>query len=113
MAVQPLKSLAISASALGASSLDIRISGTLLGLTLFVLSFCKLKKIESFIPQVLIHGIQLSLGLLLITQGYQQSLGLAPLMLFLALGIIVFLILADQIWNLPLLGFSVMASYWL
>lgn len=69
MAVQPLKAVAVAALALGATAAEISLSGFLVGLFCLALSFLPVDKIADKVPRHLIHGLQLALGIMLMTQG--------------------------------------------
>lgn len=75
ISVQPLKSIAIASIAIGASSLEIRLSGALLGITCLFITFFNVNQLAKKIPQYLIHGVQASLGVLLIFQGIKTGFG--------------------------------------
>lgn len=71
MSVQPLKSIAIAALAVGATSTEVRISGAALGLVCLFIIVARLDRFASRVPSSLVHGIQLSLGLILLQQGFK------------------------------------------
>lgn len=74
MSVQPLKSIAIAGLSIGASSLEIRTAGILLGLIfLFGLLF-DLNSFAKKVPERIIHGVQVGLGLILIQQSLKYLL---------------------------------------
>lgn len=73
MPVQPLKSIVVGAVALGASAGEVRIAALCLGL--FCLALIPLHKLERHVPRHLIHGIQFSLGVLLLLKGLQWTWG--------------------------------------
>jgi len=74
MPVQPLKSLVVAALALGASAADVCWSGFIVGFLCFLLSFCNPNKYASYVPRHLVHGLQLGLGVMLITKGLSGGL---------------------------------------
>jgi MFS superfamily sulfate permease-like transporter len=71
MAVQPLKSVVVSALAIGASALEISVSGLVVGVICLVLSFCYADRLASLVPKHLVHGLQLALGVLLMVKGVE------------------------------------------
>jgi sulfate permease, SulP family len=71
--VQPLKSIAISAAALGATQAEIRLSGAALGFVCVFLAFTPVNRLMKQIPVHIIHGLQFSLGLLLIQKGMESN----------------------------------------
>ncbi|MCM2279946.1 MAG: hypothetical protein NDJ89_17875 [Oligoflexia bacterium] len=73
LSVQPLKSIAIAAVSLGASALEVRIAGAFLGAFCLALLVLDVEAIARRVPLALIHGIQLSLGVLLILQGLKAA----------------------------------------
>lgn len=104
--VQPLKSIAIAAIALGASQVEVRAAGALLGLTCFVLSFLPINQFVSKIPRPLIHGVQLGLGILLITQGVKIGFPIfstQPIWWLVLMGLIGAMLFTSQ-FSVPLLG---------
>lgn len=74
MSVQPLKSIAIAAIALGASSLEVRVSGALLGATCLLLVVAHTYRYSPKVPRHLIHGVQLGLGVILVLKGSEMAL---------------------------------------
>lgn len=74
MAVQPLKSIAIAALAVGATAAEIQISMVLLSAVFFFLLSLKSEKWLQLVPESWVHALQLSLGLLLINQGVDAGL---------------------------------------
>ena len=69
MSVQPLKSIAIAALALGASLQEIRLAALLLAACCLLLSAGEVDRLAARIPVRLIHGLQLGLGVILAVQG--------------------------------------------
>ncbi len=88
MPVQPLKSIVVGAVALGASAGEVRLAT--LGIGLFCLSVMLLpvERIEKCIPRHLIHGIQFSLGVLLVTNGIEWVWGEGSVIYFTALALL-------------------------
>ncbi|MCP1727280.1 MFS superfamily sulfate permease-like transporter [Natronospira proteinivora] len=64
--VQPLKSLSIMAIAAGASAQELQAAGLLLGAIYFTISFMNVNRLAGRIPDVLVHGFQLGLGIMLL-----------------------------------------------
>ena len=75
ISVQPLKSIAIAAVAVGASSQEVRVSGFVLAVFCLTISLLDVNALARRIPVVLIHGIQAGLGAILILQGGKIALG--------------------------------------
>lgn len=71
MSVQPLKAIAIAAVVSGASFLEIRVAGGLLGALCLMLLFFPLERWVQNIPKYVVHGIQLGLGLMLMKRGIE------------------------------------------
>src|SRR3990167_964555 len=71
MPVQPLKSIVVGAIALGASANEVRMASVGIGLFCLSMALLPVNQFEKYIPRHLIHGIQFSLGVLLILKGVQ------------------------------------------
>lgn len=79
MPVQPLKSVVIAALAMGASAAEVSWSGSAVGIACLALSFCRADKFAALVPKHLVHGLQMALGIMLITKGFQLGMaGLFP-----------------------------------
>ncbi|MCK5893355.1 MAG: hypothetical protein KAG53_02855 [Endozoicomonadaceae bacterium] len=105
MSVQPLKSVVIAALALGATTLEVHLSGFLVGLLCLSLLFAPVNKLANQIPRRLIHGLQLGLGIILVTQGMKMAgLGESYEWIFLFVFFVGSLILLDFYTNISLLG---------
>jgi hypothetical protein len=89
MSVQPLKSVVVGALALGASAADIRVAGVGIGLFCLAVALLPVMRLEKYIPRHLIHGVQFSLGLLLILKGVQWAWGDSDALSLLAVGVFV------------------------
>jgi sulfate permease, SulP family len=91
MPVQPLKSIVIAAIGLGATQIEIQLSGALLGLYCLLLLFFDVNKLAAKVPAALVQNIQFALGVLLI----QQAISSAPnsQQLFLGIALVLFFIL--------------------
>lgn len=113
MAIQPLKSIAIAAIGVGASTVEVRVAAALLGLTCLLLLLAPLKTLASKIPAVLVHGIQLGLGVILIRKGLEMGLDMTADLLYFMAFIALALSLAFIIQNthLPLLGMVAFAGF--
>ena len=72
MSVQPLKSIAIAAIALGATAAEIQMSTFLLSVVFFVLLFLKTEKWLHYFSESWIHALQVALGILLLLQGFDS-----------------------------------------
>jgi MFS superfamily sulfate permease-like transporter len=105
MSVQPLKSVVVGALALGASSADIRIAGVGIGLFCLAVALLPVARLEKYIPRHLIHGVQFSLGLLLILKGVQWAWGDGAVSSFLAVAVFVpAAIFVQSRMTMPVLG---------
>lgn len=69
MSVQPLKSVVVTALAVGASMAEIRLSGLIIGVLCLALSYMPSNRWAAKVPRSLIHGLQFGLGILLIIKG--------------------------------------------
>jgi len=78
--VQPLKSLAITAIAVGASVAELRIAGATLGIIFLIIALADVDRLARLVPAVVVHGIQLGLGVILLLKAL-TLIGLEPLML--------------------------------
>lgn len=74
MSVQPLKSVVVAALAIGATETEVSISGFIVGLLCLVLSFCNADKLAKLVPRHLVHGLQMALGILLMTKGFESGM---------------------------------------
>lgn len=78
--IQPLKSLAITAIAVGASVAEIRIAGAALGGIFLLVALADVDRLARLVPAVIVHGIQLGLGVMLLLKAL-ALLGLEPVAL--------------------------------
>jgi sulfate permease, SulP family len=69
MSIQPLKSIAVAAIAVGASSGEVRWAGAILGMFCLLASLIDVDSLSKKIPVPLIHGVQAGLGIMLIQRG--------------------------------------------
>lgn len=87
MPVQPLKSLVITAIAIPASFLEVRVATFLLGSICLLCCWLRGPAYLAYIPKRFIHGIQVALGIILMLKGVGLvsgfSLWLLPLVLIL------------------------------
>ena len=108
MPVQPLKAIAIAAIVSGSSFLEIRLAGALLGLLCLASLMLPIDRLKDRIPKHVIHGIQLSLGVMLMRRGLEILIPLFPHLwniptLFLGVGCTLSLCLGRVV-NLSVLG---------
>jgi sulfate permease, SulP family len=105
MSVQPLKSVAIAAIAMGASMEEVRLSAFAVGVVCLLLSFFPANKMAEKIPRRLIHGLQLGLGVVLMLKGI-DALMLNPTTIYIAIFILLTLaiIFISELSTLPVLG---------
>lgn len=105
MAVQPLKSISVSAIALGASFNEIRIAAFSLGIFCVALTFLNIESWAKRVPIAIVHQIQVGLGVLLVTQGLKASTNwgviLAALMVF----------MFPIVKNVPLMGLIALLGF--
>lgn len=101
--VQPLKSLSITAIATGASAFELQLAGALLGLIYFGISFASVDRLARRVPDALVHGFQLALGVLLVLTAIRLLGGDVPGLALAAAGGAA-VILAGRATRLPLLG---------
>ncbi|MCM2324345.1 MAG: putative sulfate/molybdate transporter [Oligoflexia bacterium] len=110
MSVQPLKSIAIASVAVGASSGEVRAAGALLAAACLGLLLFDVNALARKVPDSLIHGMQLSLGVLLLLQGAAillaapTSASLAPASVAVAVAILAVLLLSPRLTTFPVLG---------
>lgn len=105
MAVQPLKSISISAIALGASDGEIRIAAFCLGVFCMALTFFDIEFWAKRVPIAIVHQIQVGLGVLLVTQGLKASTNWGVILV--ALIIFVFPVIKD----IPVMGLVAMLGF--
>lgn len=89
MPVQPLKSIVVAALALGASAGDVRIAGLGIGLFCVTLALLPVDRLEKKFPRHIIHGIQFSLGILLLLKGIEWTWGEGSMISLVAMGLFV------------------------
>lgn len=65
MPVQPLKSVVVTALAIGATAAEIRWSGLCVGAVCLGLSFMYADRLARLVPRHLVHGLQMALGVML------------------------------------------------
>ncbi|MEY4615443.1 MAG: hypothetical protein RJB66_403 [Pseudomonadota bacterium] len=117
MPVQPLKSVAMAAVAIGASFAEIRWAGAGIGFFCILLLF-KGKKIDSIlskVPLILIHQLQVGLGVLLILQSVQSAskASLPPLEIALCFVFVSALLWRSEWRGVPLLGLSATIAFFI
>ncbi|MCB0403922.1 MAG: putative sulfate/molybdate transporter [Bdellovibrionales bacterium] len=105
MPIQPLKSVAIAAIALGASGTEVRVAGALVGLVCIALLLANPNEMAGKIPISLIHGVQMALGFLLVLKG-MSFLGrsLPPVTNIAVLVLIAGILIGAEMSWFPLLG---------
>lgn len=105
MAVQPLKSVAVAALALGATAGEIAASGFAVGAVCLLLSFCKADSLAAKVPRHLVHGLQLALGILLMWKGAQWGLQAAsPLVMLGFAAAVLVILIASHKTQQPVMG---------
>jgi sulfate permease, SulP family len=111
MSVQPLKSVVVTALALGASSAEVTCSGLIVGLCCVALSYCDADRLASLVPRHLVHGLQIALGIMLMTKGVEGGLlnvGTSMKMLF--MGLSVAMVVLSWRSNKPVIGWMAIAG---
>lgn len=98
MSVQPLKSIAIAALAIGATPTEIRLAGAFLGLTCLALTLCDVNAYARRVPRTLVQGLQAGLGVILARQGLKYGVSV-PLVALVAA-----MIFVPRFFKLHLLG---------
>ena len=101
--VQPLKSLAITAIAVGASLAEVRIAGAALGVIFLVIALADVDRLARLVPAVIVHGIQLGLGVILLLKAL-ALLGLDPLLLAAAAASVLAILALTRATGRPVLG---------
>lgn len=105
MAVQPLKSVAVAALALGATAGEIAVSGVAVGVVCLLLSFCNADNLAAKVPRHLVQGLQMALGILLMWKGAEWGLGAAsPLFIAAFVAAVVVILYAGHKTQLPVMG---------
>lgn len=107
--VQPLKSMAIVAIASGASVGELRLAGAAIGVILLLLSTIRIERWAERVPDLLVHGFQLGLGVLLLLTA-RRLVGEAPWPLLGVAGLAALLMAASSLTRLPLLGLCATAG---
>lgn len=103
MSVQPLKSIAIAAIAVGATAAEIQMSTLLLSAIFFIFLFFKTEKWLHYFPESWIHSLQVALGILLLRQGF-ESVAVAKSDILLVLVLSATLIYLIKKYDWPILG---------
>lgn len=108
MAVQPLKSIAVAALAVGGTVAEIRWSGALLGAGCVGLLFLPVERLARQVPVVVVHQLQVGLGVLLILQGATAAGGWDALLQsgpgILTLCAVAWMVFFPEVRGVPLLG---------
>ncbi len=108
VSIQPLKSVAIAALALGAGSEEIRFSGMILGA--FFLVGAVFRKTPLPVPEPVIRSVQTALGTLLVMQGF-RNVSLGPVELALTLLAVTVFFILDRRSRLPVLGIASLVAF--
>lgn len=101
--VQPLKSLSIVAIASGATLSELQVAGVLLGTIYLLVSFMDVDRLARIVPDALVHGFQLGLGVMLLLTAL-GLLGATPLELAIVIAAGAVVVLLTRCTGLPLLG---------
>lgn len=101
--VQPLKSLSIVAIAAGVSLAELQVAALLLGAIYLSISFMQVDRVAARVPDVLVHGFQLGLGVMLLLTAL-RLLGATPGELALVVAAGAGVIVLTRLTGLPLLG---------
>ncbi len=109
MPVQPLKSIVVGALALSASATDVRVAGIGIGLFCLALAALPVDRFEKYIPRHIVHGIQFSLGVLLLLKGVEWTWGEGSVTSLVAMGLFVpAAIFIQSRMTIPVLGIVAM-----
>ncbi|MGK5087116.1 gephyrin-like molybdotransferase Glp [Bdellovibrionota bacterium FG-2] len=73
MSVQPLKSIALAALAVGASYAEVRLAGAFVGIFCLLLCFLNVDRAASWVPRALVQGLQAGLGVILVFQAAKMA----------------------------------------
>lgn len=107
--VQPLKSLAITAIAVGASLAEIRVAGAVLGVTFLAIALTDINRLARLVPAVVVHGIQLGLGVILLLKAL-ALIGFQPMLLATVAAGILGVLALNRATGRPVLGGVAVAS---
>lgn len=111
MAVQPLKSLAVTALALGATTTEIALGGFTVGFVCLMLSLFYVDSLAKKVPRHLVHGLQMALGLMLMIKGGQLGLNIPEISLRGGFIILTIIILGFTWWTKkPVIGWIATAG---
>lgn len=107
--VQPLKSLAITAIAVGASLAEIRLAGAALGVIFLLIMLADVNRLARLVPAVIVHGIQLGLGVILLLKAL-ALIGFQPLLVAGAAALALAILALQRSTGRPVLGGVAVAS---
>ncbi|MCC7442596.1 MAG: hypothetical protein IT285_13245 [Bdellovibrionales bacterium] len=108
MGVQPLKSIAVAAIAMGANMGEVRLSGALLGVACILIALSDPDRWAGKVPASVTHQVQAGLGVLLVMQGLEAAGGSEWGLGGLALGLL--MVLKPELGGLPLMGLMAFAG---
>lgn len=104
ISVQPLKSIAIAGLAVGANANEIRVAAMVLGLVFIASLLFDLDSHAKKVPERLIHGVQVGLGLVLVQQGLKYVVPIGLNFIFLAVIIVLLILYITYKYQYPILG---------
>lgn len=104
MPVQPLKSIAIAALAVGATGSEIRVSAAFLGIICLLLNLCRFDSLMERVPIRIIHQVQLGLGVLLLIQAWRTLGSGTEFVVFCAFVLGALFLFLPEWRGLPLMG---------
>lgn len=107
--VQPLKALAITAIAVGASLAEIRLAAVACAIVFLLIALANVNRLAQRVPPVLVHGIQSGLGVILVLKAL-DLVGLDPLPLAGVTASVAAILLLTRISGRPILGWVAVAS---
>jgi SulP family sulfate permease len=111
MSVQPLKSVVVAALALGASGTEVGLSGLIVGLFCLAFSFCNADRLAGYVPKHLVHGLQIALGVMLMTKGVKDGLLLTdPAMKMLLICLTSVMLGVSWLTTRPVMGWAALAG---
>lgn len=107
--VQPLKALAITAIAVGASLAEIRLAAVACAIVFLLIALANVNRLAGRVPAVLVHGIQSGLGVILVLKAL-DLVGLNTLPLAGVIAGVTAILLLTRVSGRPVLGWVAVAS---
>lgn len=107
--VQPLKALAITAIAVGASLAEIRLAAIACAIVFLLIALTNINRLAQRVPPVLVHGIQSGLGVILVLKAL-ELVGLETLPLAGVIAGVAVILGFTRVSGWPILGWVAVAS---